>query len=73
MGKVTTLTPREVVCQDVEAIAVIYRNLGAPTAEKMVTRALGELALDDGKACRNGAVPRPAGCLGPPGAVKQTG
>ena len=45
MGKVTTLTPREVVCQDVEAIAVIYRNLGAPTAEKMVTRALGELAL----------------------------
>ena len=45
MGKVTTLTPREVVRQDVEAIAVIYRNLGAPTAEKMVTRALGELAL----------------------------
>lgn len=41
----TTLTPREVVRQDVEAIAVIYRNLGAPTAEKMVTRALGELAL----------------------------
>jgi hypothetical protein len=45
MGKVTALTPREVVRQDVEAIAVIYRNLGAPTAEKMVTRALGELAL----------------------------
>ena len=45
MGKVTTLTPREVVRQDVEAIAVIYRNLGAPTAEQMVTRALGELAL----------------------------
>jgi hypothetical protein len=45
MGKVTALTPREVVRQDVEAIAVIYRNLGAPTGEKMVTRALGELAL----------------------------
>jgi hypothetical protein len=45
MGKVTALTPREVVRQDVEAIAVIYRNLGAPTAEQVVTRALGELAL----------------------------
>ena len=33
------------VRQDVEAIAVIYRNLGAPMAEQMVTRALGELAL----------------------------
>lgn len=45
MGKVVPLTPCEVVRQDVEAIAVIYRNLGAPTAERMVTRALGELAL----------------------------
>ena len=45
MGKVVPLTPHEVVRQDVEAIAVIYRNLGAPTAEQMVTRALGELAL----------------------------
>jgi hypothetical protein len=45
MGKVTALAPREAVRQDVEAIAVIYRNLGAPTAEKMVARALGELAL----------------------------
>jgi hypothetical protein len=42
---VTALAPREVVRQDVEAIAAIYRNLGAPTAEQMVTRALGELAL----------------------------
>jgi hypothetical protein len=33
------------VRQDVEPIAVIYRNLGAPVAEQMVTRALGELAL----------------------------
>lgn len=45
MGNVTTLTPREVVRQDVDAIAAIYRNLGAPTAEQMVGRALGELAL----------------------------
>ena len=45
MGQVTALRPREVVRQDVEAIAVIYRNLGAPVAEQMVTRALGELAL----------------------------
>ncbi len=45
MGKVTALSPREVVRQDVEAIALIYRNLGAPTAETMVSRALGELAL----------------------------
>ena len=45
MEEVTALRPREVVCQDVEAIAEIYRNLGASTAEQMVTRALGELAL----------------------------
>jgi hypothetical protein len=45
MGEITALKPREVVRQDVEAIAVIYRNLGAPVAEQMVTRALGELAL----------------------------
>ncbi|MFO1201930.1 MAG: hypothetical protein U1E58_04760 [Tabrizicola sp.] len=45
MGDVAALRPREVVRQDVEAIAVIYRNLGAPVAEQMVTRALGELAL----------------------------
>lgn len=45
MGKVTALKPREVVRQDVEAIAAIYRNLGAPTGEMMVARALGELAL----------------------------
>ncbi len=45
MGEIATLRPREVVRQDVEAIAVIYRNLGAPVAEQMVSRALGELAL----------------------------
>ena len=45
MGEIAALRPREIVRQDVEAIAVIYRNLGAPVAEQMVTRALGELAL----------------------------
>ena len=45
MAEIMALRPRETVRQDVEAIAVIYRNLGAPVAEQMVTRALGELAL----------------------------
>jgi hypothetical protein len=45
MKEVAVLRPREVVRQDVEAVAEIYRNLGAPTAEQLVTRALGELAL----------------------------
>ncbi|WP_431298203.1 hypothetical protein [Tabrizicola sp. BL-A-41-H6] len=45
MNKITALRPREVVRQDAEPIAAIYRNLGAQTAEQMVTRALGELAL----------------------------
>ena len=45
MAEIATLRPREAVRQDVEAIAEIYRNLGAPVAEQMVTRALGELAL----------------------------
>lgn len=45
MERVRKLTPREVVRQDVEAIAEIYRNLGAPVAEQLVTRSLGELAL----------------------------
>lgn len=45
MKKVATLRPREVVRQDMDAVAEIYRNLGAPTAELMVTRALRELAL----------------------------
>lgn len=45
MENVTILRPQERVRQDGEAIAVIYRNLGTATAEPMVTRALGELAL----------------------------
>jgi hypothetical protein len=45
MTEVTVLRVRERVRQDGEAIAVIYRNLGTATAEQMVTRALGELAL----------------------------
>ncbi|TAG31159.1 MAG: hypothetical protein EAZ40_00735 [Rhodobacterales bacterium] len=45
MTEVAVLRPREVVRQDVDAVAEIYRNLGAPTAEQLVTRALGDLAL----------------------------
>ena len=45
LGIVTALRPREVVRLDGEVIAIIYRNLGAATAEQMVARALGELAL----------------------------
>ena len=45
MNIVAVLKPREVICQDVAALAEIYRNLGAPLAEQLVTRALGELAL----------------------------
>ncbi|WP_225026971.1 hypothetical protein [Xinfangfangia pollutisoli] len=45
MTNLTMLQPRERVRQDGEAIAAIYRNLGAPMAEQMVARALGELAL----------------------------
>lgn len=45
MNIVAVLKPREVVCQNVEAVAEIYHNLGAPLAEQLVARALGELAL----------------------------
>lgn len=41
---VLTLTPKESPKQDFEHIVSIYRNLGAPAAEQVVTRALGELA-----------------------------
>jgi hypothetical protein len=45
MEVVAMPSPREVVRQDVEAVAGLYRNLGAPVAEQVVMRALGELAL----------------------------
>lgn len=45
MDDVAVLRPQEVVRQNTEAMAEIYRNLGAPMAEQLVTRALGELAL----------------------------
>lgn len=44
MENVTSLPLRERIRLDGEAIAAIYRNLGTSAAEKMVTRALGELA-----------------------------
>lgn len=42
---VVALPVRERVRQDSEPIATIYRNLGTSSAEQVVTRALGELAL----------------------------
>jgi hypothetical protein len=42
---VVPLTVKERVRQDSEPIATIYRNLGTNSAEQVVTRALGELAL----------------------------
>ena len=39
------LRPNDRVRQDAEPIATIYRNLGTTSAEQVVTRALGELAL----------------------------
>jgi hypothetical protein len=45
MDNVTVFRPRERIRQDGEAIAALYRNLGTATAETLVTRALGELAL----------------------------
>lgn len=42
---VVLLRPVERVRQDGEPIATIYRNLGTDSAEQVVTRALGELAL----------------------------
>jgi hypothetical protein len=42
---VYVLRPNDRVRQDAEPIATIYRNLGTASAEQVVTRALGELAL----------------------------
>jgi len=42
---VVMLRPDDRVRQDAEPIATIYRNLGAASAEQVVTRALTELAL----------------------------
>ena len=42
---VLVLRPIERVLQDAEPITTMYRNLGTSSAEQVVTRALGELAL----------------------------
>ncbi len=42
---VVPLRHREEVQQNAEPIATIYRNLGTASAEQVVTRALGEVAL----------------------------
>lgn len=44
-GNVVLLRPKDHVRQDAEPIATIYRNLGAASAEQVVTRALTELAV----------------------------
>ena len=46
LGNVVALRPNDRVRQDAEPIASLYRNLGAASAEQVVTRALGELALE---------------------------
>ena len=45
MNNVVALRPKEHVRQDAEPIATMYRNLGTASAEQVVARALGELAL----------------------------
>lgn len=40
---VLALIPNERLCQDMDHIASIYRNLGSQAAEQVVARALGEL------------------------------
>ena len=45
LGNVVALHPNDRVRQDAEPIASLYRNLGTASAEQVVTRALGELAL----------------------------
>jgi hypothetical protein len=45
LGNVVALRPNDRVRQDAEPIASLYRNLGTASAEQVVTRALGELAL----------------------------
>lgn len=45
MNNVVALRPKERVRQDAEPIATMYRNLGTASAEQVVARALGELAL----------------------------
>lgn len=44
-NNVVALRPKERVRQDAEPIATMYRNLGTASAEQIVARALGELAL----------------------------
>lgn len=45
LGNVVALRPNDRVRQDAEPIASLYRNLGTASAEQVVTRALGELAV----------------------------
>ncbi len=44
-GKVVILRPKDRIRHDAEPISTIYRNLDKASAEQVVTRALGELAI----------------------------
>lgn len=45
MNNIATLRPVERITQDGKAIAEIYRSLGAPTAERIISHAMEELGL----------------------------
>lgn len=42
---ITALRPKDRIVQDAGPVAAIYRDMGTAAAERVVTRALGELAL----------------------------
>lgn len=43
--QVAVLRPQDSIVQDAGPVAAIYRDMGTQAAERLVTRALGELAL----------------------------
>ena len=45
MTHIVRLIPQEKIRHDPEAMAAIYRNLGATLADRVISRALAELAL----------------------------
>ncbi len=45
MAEVTVLRPKDLLRQNAEPVAAMYRDLGTMQAEQVVSRALGELAL----------------------------
>lgn len=45
VNNIIGLLPKEQLWHDTEAVATIYRNLGAVTGQQIVTRALAEVAM----------------------------